>query len=240
MSEELNKYDEVEKAVDNPSEEDIRLKLRDDVAFAKEVAFHAGLKKAISDQSAFEFEAMLAEVEDRLYNSKKSNLRIVRWAISIAASIVLIIGVYTLIEWRAADPEYLFAQHFQAYQPGHTDRGAETVVTDELRAFEAYEQGNYERAIALFSNLLIEQDNPQYHLLLAISWMEQDQPDQAIPALKDILSENNTSYQVEAAWYLALAYLQMGELPEAKAQLKRVEASNSKFSPLAKQILEEL
>ena len=107
------------------------------------------------------------------------------------------------------------------------------------RGMQAYDNGNYEEAIALLSvGAKQESDDKMLSLYLAISYLMQGKNIDSEKILQELI-KNEGLETTPAKWYLALSLLQHGQKNEAKALLQSLE-SDTIYGNQAKEILKEL
>jgi hypothetical protein len=141
--------------------------------------------------------------------------------------------------------EKLFAQYFQPYRDESLDpsfRGAEDEATTFDRFQHAYWEGKHEAALAAFEELaptLKKNDNLLFQKANSLLAVGDARAASAI--LEEINANGRSRYKAEAIWYLALAYLKMGEQGKAGTFLKQLatDEKNSRQSD-AKKLLEQL
>ena len=133
----------------------------------------------------------------------------------------------------------LFANYFEPYrnviQPLERGSGDQD---EKSRAFYAYEKGDYEKAVRLFTDLFTATKEPYYLFYKANALLKLEKANEAVPLLlehlktKDTLSEKST-------WYLALAYLKLNDKPNARITLKKVISDGKYKSKEAQKLLSE-
>jgi len=170
------------------------------------------------------------------------------WANRAAAAVLmLIIGYAAFRYWDASQPERLFAAFFEPAPNAYiTLRGtgaeAAAAFPEELKkALEYYEAGAFGLSLPHFSHYLREHPEDSRALFLAASaQLEAGQPEKAEQYLLqlEVLGE---SFQGQAPWHLALAYLRQGKMAEARRQLEKILATpSSPFLPQARELSEKM
>jgi tetratricopeptide (TPR) repeat protein len=97
-----------------------------------------------------------------------------------------------------------------------------TVEQQEAKAKDAYQNGTYAEAVALFEGL--PPTKKEHFFYLGISALKQQKPD-AKKAVDNLLKARTLAngWQEDATnWYLALAYLQLGQNEEARKELNNI------------------
>lgn len=135
----------------------------------------------------------------------------------VAAAIVLLFSlIFTLTPTQNASE--LFAENFK---PSLGARGADTLQTP---FFEAYNNGDFEKAIAIYQQELADSPaalQPNVNLHLGISYLSDNQIDSALSSLSRVNKDVPAIYD-DAQWYMALSYLKVGQLKEAKKRLQLI------------------
>ena len=127
-------------------------------------------------------------------------------------------------------PQALFAEHFQPYRSPVLERGTvEAQKNNWESGIENYNNQNYEAAIKSFEAALSTKQVPEYlvHFYLGQSLLAKDQPNtaSAIAAFEKVMGDN--FYQQPAKWYMALAYLELGQTDQSITLLKELARSNN-------------
>jgi len=213
-----------------------------DPNFRKEVAFHLGLEKAISEENRMEFKNKLKGFE------KSSPLKKGSTKSWWAAAAVLLLAASSYFLWLQGTPsnEKLFAQNFEPYrnieQPiVRGDQGQSSGSETDLKtaAFMAYESGDFKEAISLFSELFTTK-NESYALFYgANAHLAEGHSVKGIALLTQYL-ENPGRLKDKAQWYLALAYLKEGNLSEVRERLQKIIDAKGYGHPQATKILKRL
>lgn len=174
-----------------------------------------------------------------------NNKRYVR----IAATVVFIITVGAFLSLltllRKDSAEDLFAAHFKPYDDIISVKGVgyTTDSIDLIRqiGFSFYNRERFDSAILVFRFLQssgYHSDTISFYLANAILGTNQS-PDEAIIILKD-LSEGNSVFKQQSAWYLALAYLKMNKPEEAIKELTLLSAESEHYRAQCMKLIEKL
>lgn len=212
--------------------------LKTDTEFSEEVSFQQSLQKVIAKEEYTTLKTHLQSLEKK---NKTPDYK--KWL--VAASIVLLIGfsgVWFLNYDATINSQDLYAQNFEPYRNVIKPivRG-ESANDLESKAFMAYETKDYNKALVFFDKILEVNDNEIINFYKANTLLQLNRTDQAI-----IIFKKNTSlkddWKIKNGWYLALAYLKVNDLENAKEQLETLANNqNSSFKKEAiKKILERL
>ena len=200
--------------------------LESDALFKREFIFQKDLKKAIASNQKDTLKTLLQGFEEKFRNQKNVFFLQKKWL--LAASIILLIGVgFWWNTTSSLTTKQLYAQNFEPYrnivQP--VVRGSSS-NTFKYKAFVAYENKEYNKAIDLFN--LVENSNEEgIQFYKAMSYLSLNKSAKAIALLTPITTLNKKARFSEMAnWYLALAYLNNGENKKAMDNFSLI-ANNS-------------
>ena len=140
---------------------------------------------------------------------------------SIAAAVVLLIVVSARMLYTHTDQAiaHQFAEAYAA-PPVRGELGPEEIVNQGL---EAYQDERYAGAIDFFSQL--PEDHPRYvemRFYLGNAALQISKSQQAIQEFQLVLSKKDVRFAPAAEWYLALAYLQDGQLQKTRRVASRL------------------
>jgi len=211
--------------------------LEKDDSFKKEVQLHVNLKKAIIKEDDSGFRNLISEIESKVKRPKQIN-SYTKWL--VAASIIFLLGLsYFLTLEKKASTQELFASYFEPYrnviQP--MQRNGDQQNEKEI-AFMAYDQGEYEKAILLFSNLHASTKEPYYLFYKANALLKLERANDAVPLLLEHLKTNDTLTE-KSHWYLAMAYLKLDDKVNAKLSLEKVITEGKYKTKEAEKLLKQ-
>ena len=208
-----------------------------DKAFNEEVIFHENLRDVLSAEND-PVRTMVEEFESE--NTSESS-RTEPWKhLLVAASFFAILGLAIYFNLtRPVSSSDLYNVYYENFPNvvNPTVRGAEIDAADA--AFEAYENGRFEEALARFSELHATEGTDYYLFYMANSQMELERSDEAIELLQEF-EKTKDSMADKAGWYKALAYLQKDDQEKAKAELKKVIEDKAYNANKAEELLAEL
>ena len=211
---------------------------KNDMNFKKEVEFQTNLKKVVVHEDANNFKNLIKELEHNV-NKPKSKPSYTKWL--AAASLVLLFGLaYFMTSEKQMTSNTLFASYFEPYRNVvHPLVRGEEQQTEKSIAFLAYEKGDYQKAVTLFTNLYTTTKEPYYLFYKANALLKLERANEAVPLLLEHLKTKDTLTQ-KTNWYLALAYLKIKEKQKAKELLKKVIANKSYNNLEAKKLLRKI
>ncbi|MEN8125364.1 MAG: CDC27 family protein [Bacteroidota bacterium] len=202
------------------SEEKLKFEelFKNNIDFKKEVTFHTNLKKAVKNDDNENFRNLISNLELKARKPKRSYIK---WL--AAASVILLLGLtYFLTVEKKASSQELFSSYFEPYrnviQP--LERNGDQQNEKKI-AFMAYDHGEYEKAILLFSKLYMTTKEPYYLFYKANALLKLERAKEAVPLLLEHLKTKDTLTE-KSHWYLAMAYLKLDDKINAKLSLKKV------------------
>lgn len=182
----------------------------------REAVKQYGLKQKVSSVH----KEMIKERQVPVKKLSNAN-RPLRYAIAIAASILLIIGGYIGYNFYVLSSERVFAANFQSYEL-NTVRDA---VTTETEMEKTYKEGKYKEVIEFSYDrpFTIKED-----FLRAMAFSETGDNSNAILSFKRVMEENKTAgtsiFNDEAEFYLALVYIRNKDFDFALELLKKIQS----------------
>ena len=184
------------------------------------------------------------EEDQETYKPKIRQISYRRYAYAIAVTLALIIGIFGVFRMISGTSksnfQYIFAQYYKPYQNEFITRSDQVTVNNLYSAFQAYENRDYERAVALF-NKAIEADKS---LLLAyfykgVSCIEISDYKTAIESLGKVLTNETNPYFSQAKWYTALTLLKLNKPELARPHLEWLALNDRYYGIKAKEILKK-
>lgn len=170
---------------------------------------------------------------------QKSSSTWIYYAAAASVVILLVSGIYF---FRAGDPAptELYAEYFTPYpnvfEP--TVRGSEQATKRSL-AFQKYEEGDYQQAADLFSELIADEREPGMLLLLGNANLSLGKTEEAKSNFNEVI-KTSVENSVPAQWYLSLAYLRDGQTSSAKETLRLLTESKNQYTKKAEDLLSRL
>lgn len=191
----------------------------------EDLEFDKNLKKAITATERKQQKMFLNSVEKSIEKPKKTN-----WL--IAASIAAIIGLssYFIFNNQVISNQELYAKNFTPYENVVVPivRNNKELTTKAL-AFAYYELGEYEKAIELFNQLTSANttEKTTINFYKANAYLMLDNYTDAKDLLLQIVKNNKKVWQQESIWYLALTYIKLEDIDNAKLFLQKLQQLNS-------------
>lgn len=215
-----------------------------DLDFAQQLDYEKELRKALKSNERNEIRNMFNELKpSKEANEKKKSLVVQLRPWMMAASIVLLVGICSwllLFNTPNQSPEELYKIHFAPYENvvHPIERGVE-IEDLKTRAFTAYENEEFEKALALFKELNNKSTDSYLQFYEAIVLMQLEKHDEAIPLLENYIAADGELKQ-RAQWYLSLSYLKTKQLDKSKSLLMQLTRQDGFKSKEASNLLKEL
>lgn len=224
--------------------------LQTDSEFAADFEFERELQSALKKEERQKIKSLfsnldsetVADTEDSGPNETETKVISIRpWL--VAASVILLLGLGSwLVFFNNPDlnTNRLYAANFAPYENVvHPIERGEQLEDLKTRAFTAYEDAEHSLALELFKELQVQQNDPYIAFYEAIVLMQLEKQEEAVQLLEGYI-ENNGQLKDRATWYLALAYLKLGDVAESKTQLGKLVEMGSFKKKAAQELLSEL
>lgn len=229
----INNY--FEQILSAEEQKEFDLLLESDAYFATEIAFQKNLKKAITRNEREDLRKKLKLFETAKPISKVKSFKI--WY--VAASILLVCGLGFYFSQNSNSD--LYDNYYQSYPNviAPTVRG-ENSADIKAEAFFEYDNGNYEKALVLFSTIY-ETEKDDYALFYkALSQMELQKTTDAIASFEQIDLSKKNAFTPFVKWYLALSYLKENQKEKVIPLLKSLSETENPQQEMAKKLLKKL
>lgn len=235
----INGY--IEGSLSESQLEEFEQLLETDTEFKSAFEFEKELKFALKKNERKEIKELFSSLNKREEKNRGKVISMRSWL--AAASIALVVGLGTWL-FFFNDPninsEQLYLTHFTPYENVvHPIERSNQLQDLKTRAFTAYEDRDYDLALALFKELHVKQNDSYIEFYEAIVLMQLNQHAEAIPLLRTYI-ENNGELKDRAHWYLALSYLKMEKIEACGSELRKLVALKSFKFEDAQKILETL
>jgi len=202
--------------------------LENDAAFTEDFEFQKALKSALKKEDRKNIKAIFSDLNQKNIASKTKVFNIRPWL--VAASIAILVGLGSWLLFfnsNTLDTDTLYATHFVPYENvvNPIQRGVE-IENIKTKAFLAYENGEYEKALQLFEKANTHSEDHYITFYEAIILMQLNKHEKAINLLNEYIT-NDGKLADRATWYLALSYLKLGKIKPCKTTLKTLIELNS-------------
>lgn len=220
----------------------VERRMAQDPAFAQQVELIKEMSTALSQPTAA-FRGRVQAAMEAIDREEKTSSLQPRWGYAVAAAVALLVVVGLYLTFRSGKPDYaqLAENTFAAPPSPFLQRDTARAQQPLLQGAEAYEQGDYHRAIVQWQQ--VPADHPRYgevRLYLGISELANGQPQAAIQGLTPLLQAPQPELQQSAQWYLALAWLRQQEPQQVLPLLRELASGRSSFATRAQKLLAEI
>jgi tetratricopeptide (TPR) repeat protein len=193
----------------------------------------AGLQRDLAKLK--EIEATVARPE-----TERGGKRTTFFYLKVAAAIAILAVVIKLLMPVEEDSEKLFQAYFKPYpnvfEP--TLRGT-SEMTDRAETFLAYEQGNYQKALAGFNEILMNGHEPGVLLLAGNANLMLGNVQEAKNNFL-LLIKNYDELDTQAKWFLSLCCLKEGDIDQAKIMWEELGGTEISYEKKAKELLKKV
>jgi tetratricopeptide (TPR) repeat protein len=207
--------------------QELEARLDVDVELQEELASLRAAREAVRQYGLREKVAQIhRQVMQEMKKPKRvgGNIRrVIRFSISVAASIILIVGAILALNFFSLSPTRVFTDNYHSYELATTRSGQ----ADESAVEQAYRSKSYyevTRRLPLAGNL-------KDQFLVGMSYLELKNPAKAIEAFRGIIRTNEADggkiLQDETEYYLALAYIANGDYDFALELLEKIKLESA-------------
>jgi tetratricopeptide (TPR) repeat protein len=151
----------------------------------------------------------------------RSNKKIVRYALAIAASVVLLLGSYMAYNYFSLSPEKVFSSRYETFElvTYRSDNPADTP------AEKAYREKNYSEVLRIHD--AGEDHTPKGEFLCGVAALELENNKKAIKCFREVIDMNKQSttpiLNDEAEYYLSLTYVKEKEYDLSLQLLNKIK-----------------
>jgi len=213
-----------------------------DEVLRQEVALYRRLIDAVETESARQ---LLEQIHEENFAKETTVVplqsRRAFFPLAIAASLaLLVLAGWWLFTLQSTQAEGLYAAYFfpavgLPTTLGYTEdpQFAEGMISYKLQEYA--EARNYWKS-------LVEADpqNDTLNYYMGIAFLADEMPDQAVNHLQRVVQQDESAYQNDAKWYVALAYLLAEQEENAKTILNELAATESNYQEPSREILNDL
>lgn len=206
--------------------EAVETRKQNDPAFEKEILHYQTVMEAVNETKVLEFRKIWTEIDEDAAKESSPGTRILPfrpgvWTYAIAAAVVLVFAVVLLNRNRSNYAD----EYYSTYPLSQIVRDTSTPDFSDWE--KAYQAGNYEEAVAALIREFSESPRLRDSLLffVAASNLELGKNETAIALFSEILDHQQFSYQEEARWYLAMAWLKDDQPDQAVPYLKEISGT---------------
>jgi tetratricopeptide (TPR) repeat protein len=181
----------------------------------------------------------LKSLEASLSDSARRDKRRV-WYYYAAAACAAVLALALWMTSGDREPQQLYASYFQPH-PNIFEPVLRGTSDGSIRsqAFQAYEQGDYQRAASLFNEITKRNNEPGTLMLLGNANLMIGNTAEAKENFLALINQFD-DLDVAGKWYLGLCYVRTGEVQAAVDLLKEIQNAESPYAVKARKLLNEL
>ena len=220
-------------------------RLKQESDFKSTFEKHKDLRNGIIWSGSQDLKAQIKEVEQAHFKMKvvktpKKNTN--NYIIGIAASLLLLIGAFFLIQRSGTETsaQDLYAAYYEPFNPNNGVRG-NNLEQNIINFDKAYKAKNYSEALSLINVIQAEKESSDWNLYKAICLNEMGSMEEAESILLGLQQNGGAVLAHEAKWYLTMLYLKQGATDKASIYLKQLASdANGDHSEAAQNILKQI
>ncbi len=215
----------------------------------KDLELHRDVNQAIRETDVIRLRNQLdkihATVEPEYQESITRKVVQNKYVRIAAASVVVIVALGLFLNYilsRPADGTELFQRYYETPVLSVTVRSNAELDNLFHDAIIHYNNGEFTDALSLFEQV-IEKDNSNMkaHLATGISHIEINQTKEAEESFETVIQHKDNLYVDRAEWFLALCYLKLNDLDNARQQFDTIAKNDLSYKQNeAKRILKKL
>jgi tetratricopeptide (TPR) repeat protein len=178
---------------------------------------------------------------DQRLDSRKGSNATLKWLIGILLVLLLGFLIYSLTA-RSWEEKVVaqYAEPFPLYANSRSATDEDQIAQLLTEAKTHYDQQKWKPAIPFFEEILTMDAQSQARFYLGICQLKTGRAQAAVQNFEAFQpASENYNLQEPTTWYLALAYLQSGQLTEAQTQLAKLSDSPD-YAAAAQLILTEI
>ena len=152
----------------------------------------------------------------------------------------LVYFIFTIIATPDSLEGLLAVQQASVYPVDQSHRGEGPQDLDQDWV-NAYQSGDFNRAASILQQLSQNQPASNYYeLYLGLAYYYQSAPEKALIPFVSLYREADPTYQDQVRWFLALAYLETGDMEKGRELLEEIIARNGWQREAATQLIKAL
>lgn len=212
-----------------------KLKLSQSSTFSEEVALQKTMIASIKleEREGLRNELKTEALKLRQRPSKKTASR----KYYAAAVIALLIATTFLL---LPSNDSVFDEYYTPFPESPVIRSESGTLGTYEQAMQLYSVRNYEKALKTFSAIEDPELYDEVTLYKGNCFLSLNEPKKAIDLFQLALRSSNSQINLQAKWFLALAYVDADNKIEATRLLKQIEVSDSPYKEKASLLLKKL
>jgi len=240
----------LEGSLDEQEKTSVESRAESDKDFKELINLHKEVNESIRDEAFFRLHRLIEKVSAEYIEIDDASIPPVRssWMnkgfMRIAAILLVILSAAVILKMtliNPSDPEKIYNRYYQAYDADVISRSgiSEEITLD--RAIGNYNNGNYQEALQILNEVLrMDQQNYMAWFYKGLTYMESDQPVEAVKSFKSVPEQWDSLYKEHRDWYLALTLLHMGQVDEAAELFSKIGEGGAYYADKARIIHKKL
>jgi tetratricopeptide (TPR) repeat protein len=203
---------------------------------------HDRMYSALQHEDDNELRDMLEEIHQKVASRRQYLI----WFKYAAAAVLLLLIASALFFILSSNQHYsndkLFSMYYKAYEtPGDIRSAIGQNDRNLTLGMQLYDENNYDRAYAQFSQLIKTDSANAVALFYAgTSLMALNRFTEAVPFFKAVVANQDVLLTDQSKWYLALVCLKTGDNRDAENILLDLEKTSHYYRNDAKEILNKM
>lgn len=197
--------------------------LKDEIKAVREAMKAEGSQQTVVEDDDSPFSTTEQPSEVKTEEDVKA-VPMYQWIGRVAAGLTILLVGYLAIQYVTLSPEHLYEEKIATDPPylGLSNRSMEDqedTIADQVRV--EYQFGNFEEVIRLYGEL--EEPTFAETFRAGYAYLDQERTEEAIAAFQQVVKDQSAfMIQDKAEYYLALAYLQDGQIATAVSMLEQI------------------
>lgn len=225
------------------------LEMENNADLVAEVSLYQNIDAAIQESDVMTLRARLNAInhdiagekhQEGSFITRTKGKRLV--AVSVAASLILLLGIGSILKNNLSAPGDLYGEYYSAYPATGISRASGTGLDSKVsEALLQFNERNYGESLVLFRAVLDQDaDNPVGNFYSGMAYQETGQYEKAIGHYQQVIQAGNNLFVNQAEWYSGLCYLQNDDRRNAVRRFKKIANSKSFYSEKALAILRKI
>ncbi|WP_282086178.1 tetratricopeptide repeat protein [Aquimarina algiphila] len=238
LSEQIEAY--IEGSLSGKALTDFKQTIKANPELEEEVKIQTELFNNLRNKKSLDFRKKLIEINKEINDEKASEKSNTFTFWKIAASILILIGISSILWFTNTTSENLFAQYYTPYPIGDIKRGDQTSIDDNFKKVVLnYKKKEYQKVIPFLESTIEKNPNDeQLKLCLGNSYLNTNQFKKAEALFLSFSAESK--YYSDAIWFLSLTYLKMEKEEQTISLLEKLSSSNNIHTENAGNLLKDL
>jgi len=217
-------------------------RLKHDHVFRKEFEFQKNIEVVLADKQKNKLFDTIQNVEKQYFKKEEPARVELQHYLPYAAMVVCILGllVIALYITNKPTPNQLFSEYYKPYETYTTTRSTKNQTVNTFEdGLRWYDLKQFDKAITVFNQLETKDPVPAVSFYSAICNLELNNHQKAIQQLTQVANQKN-NFNMQANWFLAMAYLKNNEPTKAKPLLEALTLRPGRYKTQASKILRKL